>query len=191
MDARERERETPALVARAQLGDRAALDRLLRTVQQPLYEHLRALLRDHDAAQDALQDTLVIVCRKLGWLRDPRWFRAWAYRIATREGLRRARRERRWTEAVRGEAWAESLPAPEAEPPPIDPAWLARVPALLAALSPASEVVLRMHYLEEMPYAEIAEALEIPLGTVKSRLAYGLAALRRAVRPTDAPVGGS
>ncbi|HWK89067.1 MAG TPA: sigma-70 family RNA polymerase sigma factor [Longimicrobium sp.] len=185
------EREQAALVARAQLGDRDALDRLLQGVQQPLYEHLRALLRDPDAAQDALQDALVIVCRKLGWLRDPRWFRAWAYRIATREALRRARRERRWTEAVRGDEWAESLPAPEPEPPAVDPEWLARVPDLLAGLSPASEVVLRMHYLEGFPYAEIAEALEIPLGTVKSRLAYGLAALRRAVQPTAGPPAGS
>ncbi|HEU0013290.1 MAG TPA: RNA polymerase sigma factor [Longimicrobium sp.] len=192
MDARaEAERGQAALVARAQLGDRAALDRLLQTVQRPLYDHLRALLRDHDAAQDALQDTLVQVCRKLGWLRDPRWFRAWAYRIATRIALRRVKREKRWAEAVRGDAWAESLPAPEPDPPPVDPAWLARLPELLASASPASEVVLRMHYLEAMPYTEIAEALEIPLGTVKSRLAYGLAALRRTVSPTEPPAAGS
>ncbi|MBV9773111.1 MAG: RNA polymerase sigma factor [Gemmatimonadetes bacterium] len=170
-----------ALAARAQLGDREALDQLLRRVQRPLYEHVRALLRDEEAALDTLQDVLVIVCRKLGSLGDPRWFRAWAYRIATREALRRAKRDRRWREAVRGEEWSETLPAPEPDPPPVDPEWTARLPELLAGVSPASEVVLRLHYLEGLPYLEISEALEIPVGTVKSRLAYGLASLRRRV----------
>jgi RNA polymerase sigma-70 factor (ECF subfamily) len=46
-------------------------------------------------------------------------------------------------------------------------------------LSPASRAVLMLHFQEEMPLAAVAAVLELPLGTVKSRLAYGLAALRR------------
>ena len=60
-----------------------------------------------------------------------------------------------------------------------DGATLADAPELLAALSPASEVVIRMHYMDGLTHVEIGEALEIPVGTVKSRLAYGLAAMRR------------
>jgi RNA polymerase sigma-70 factor (ECF subfamily) len=60
-----------------------------------------------------------------------------------------------------------------------EPELVDRVPALIAALPPASQVVLRMHYLDAMTYTEIAEALEISIGTVKSRLAYGLRALRQ------------
>jgi RNA polymerase sigma factor (sigma-70 family) len=48
-------------------------------------------------------------------------------------------------------------------------------------LSPASQVVLRMHYLDGLTHVEIAEALEVAVGTVKSRLSYGLAALRREI----------
>jgi len=48
-----------------------------------------------------------------------------------------------------------------------------------AALSPASRAVLILHFQEDMPLAEVAAVLEIPVGTVKSRLAYGLTALRR------------
>ena len=53
----------------------------------------------------------------------------------------------------------------------------------LAALPPAAELTLRLHYLDEMSLIEIAEALELPLGTVKSRLAYGLARLREQLGP--------
>ena len=165
------------LVARAQSGDRDALDALLRELQEPLYRHVLAIVRDADVAKDVLQDALWIICRKLGWLRDPRWLRAWAYRIATREAVRRARRDRRRLDALTDDG---VLPAAAAEPPepPPDEALLARLPALLASLSPASAVVLRLHYLDGLTHVEIAEALEIAVGTVKSRLAYGLAALR-------------
>jgi RNA polymerase sigma-70 factor (ECF subfamily) len=54
----------------------------------------------------------------------------------------------------------------------------------LADLSAACQIVVRPHYFEEMTFAEIAEALEIPVGTVKSRLAYGLVKLREAMAPS-------
>ncbi len=55
---------------------------------------------------------------------------------------------------------------------------IASASAAVASLSPASQIVIRMHYMDGMSHTEIAEALEISVGTVKSRLAYGLAALR-------------
>jgi RNA polymerase sigma-70 factor (ECF subfamily) len=48
-----------------------------------------------------------------------------------------------------------------------------------AGISPACRAVLMLHFQEDMPLADVAAVLELPLGTVKSRLAYGLAALRR------------
>ena len=70
-----------------------------------------------------------------------------------------------------------AAPIPEDET--IEPVLLAELPHRLAAVPPAAQVVLRLHYLHELTQPEVAEALEIPLGTVKSRIAYGLAALRR------------
>jgi RNA polymerase sigma-70 factor (ECF subfamily) len=64
-----------------------------------------------------------------------------------------------------------------------DEALLAALPGQLAALPMAAQVALRMHYLQALTQQEIAEALEIPLGTVKSRLAYGLMWLRRSWTP--------
>jgi RNA polymerase sigma-70 factor (ECF subfamily) len=137
-------------------------------------------VRDDEAAGDVLQDVLLTICRKLPELRDPRWLRAWAYRIATRAAVRRARRERRWRDALRGEEAAEAIDAGAAPlaDPPFDAELVAQVPALLETLSPAARTVVRMHYLDQLSLVEIAEAIEVPLGTVKSRLAYGLAALR-------------
>jgi RNA polymerase sigma-70 factor (ECF subfamily) len=142
-----------------------------------LFEHIRAIVGDADQAKDVLQETLWRIARKLSSLRDPRWLRAWSYRIATREAVHRTHSEKRWTEALRGDAM-ESLPVEETEAR-FEPELIEQLRSRLDELSPASRVVLRMHYLDGMRQAEIAEALEVAEGTVKSRLAYGLSALRR------------
>ncbi|HEX8451407.1 MAG TPA: RNA polymerase sigma factor [Longimicrobium sp.] len=167
----------PALAARAQLGDRAALDGLLRMLQDPLYQHIRGIVGDDDAAADVLQDTLLIICRRLGTVRELEWVRAWAYRVATREAVRSARSARAHLHDPLDSL--PELPASEPDEPAADPEILAELPARLAALPPAARVVLRMRYQQELTQPEIAEALEIPLGTVKSRISYGLATLRR------------
>jgi RNA polymerase sigma-70 factor, ECF subfamily len=171
---------SPLLVARAQLGDLRALDALLATVQAPLFRHLAAALGDEHAAEDALQEVLFTISRRLGTLREPQWFRAWAYRIANRTAMRHARRLRRAAEAVDPLDLAE-LPVDLPEPD-FDPELVSSLVASIDTLPPASRVVLRLHYLDGLTQPEIAEALEISVGTVKSRLAYGLAALRRQMR---------
>jgi RNA polymerase sigma-70 factor (ECF subfamily) len=62
---------------------------------------------------------------------------------------------------------------------PSDPWQRERLLASLEQLSPASRAVVTLHYLEEMPLADVAAVLDVPLGTVKSRLSYGLAQLRK------------
>jgi RNA polymerase sigma-70 factor (ECF subfamily) len=169
------ERRRTLQVLQAQAGDRAALGALLAEVQAPLHRYLRGLIGAHALADDVLQDVFVLVHRKLGGLRDPAQFRAWLYRVATREAFRQLRRARRWGDA--GE------PGPElADPRPPEP--LARILqeellARVAALPPASRAVVLLHYGEDLALDEVAAALGVPPGTVKSRLAYGLAALRR------------
>jgi len=103
--------------------------------------------------------------------------RPWAYRIATRQAVHRTHSEKRWTEALRGDD-LNQLPVEEPDAP-FDAELVSQIPSRLDSLSPASQVVLRMHYLDGLTHVEIAEALEVAVGTVKSRLSYGLAALRR------------
>ena len=133
-------------------------------------------MRDDDAAADVLQDTLLIVCRHLSSVREVEWIRAWAYRVATREALRAIRKSGRYpTMPIEDEPLGtDPLPVADA-----DELLLAELPARIAALPVGAQTVLRLHYLESLTQQEVAEALEIPLGTVKSRIAYGLHVLRR------------
>ena len=167
MDAAGHER---ALVLRAQSGDRNAFDQLLRAVDRSLLAFIRTIVGSRTPAEDVLQDVLVTIVRKIAWLRDPGLFRAWSFRIASRASFR----------AMRGERPMEPLDdsAGETVDPP-DPWLRQRLAEALPRVTPASRAVLHLHYVEEMPLSDVAAVLEVRIGTVKSRLAYGLAQLRK------------
>src|SRR6516164_3538025 len=82
------------LVLLARSGDRGALNELLSEVQDGLYGYLVRLVDDKHLAEDILQEVFVLIWRKLSWLRDPEFFRPWAFRIASREAFRRLRKHR-------------------------------------------------------------------------------------------------
>ena len=172
------------IITRAQTGHAPSMDRLLQRIQEQLHRHILTLVRDEDVADDVLQEVLWVIARKLPQLNDPRWFHAWIYRIATREAVRRARVERQWRDALREEELL-TVEEPAAEDSPFAPELLQLIVNHVDSLSPASGLVLKMHYLEELTYQEIAEALEVSTGTVKSRVAYGLAALRKSFVPEE------
>jgi RNA polymerase sigma-70 factor (ECF subfamily) len=132
------------------------------------------------SADHVLQEVLILISRKLNWLQVPEAFRPWAYRIASREAFRQLRKEEHRFEQVCEDALLGDVPAPESALP------AELLPELLKseALSPASRAVLALHFQKQLPLAEIAAILEIPLGTVKSRLSHGLAALRKKLDPT-------
>ena len=164
-------------VLRAQCHDREALELLLRSVQPALRRYVSGLVGVDDA-DDILQDVLVIISRKVYWLEQPELFRAWAFRIASRAAFRHLKKRRRWSESTADEADLEDVAAPLTE------IVNDRLAELLdrAALTPASRAVLVLHFREEMPLAHVAAVLEIPIGTVKSRLAFGLKTLRKELR---------
>ena len=163
-------------VLRAQVGDWEALESLLRAVQPSLRRYL-AGLAGHPDADDLLQDVLVIVIRKLGALDDPRVFRAWTFRIASREAFRHLKKRRRWVERHEDDGQLENLPMPEVRPS----GQLIEQMLAIDAISPASRAVLLLHFQQELSLPEVAAILDIPLGTAKSRLAYGLAAIRKQI----------
>lgn len=167
-------------VLRAQAGDREALGELLKVVQEPLYRYILRLVGESVLAEDILQEVFMLIYRKLAWLEAPELFRPWAYRIASRETFRHLKREKRWEEQVRDEAVLEAIPDEVAEEK-FAPELLERLPELISRVSPASRAVLILHYLDEMSLAQVAEVLGIAPGTAKSRLAYGLETLRRAI----------
>ncbi len=163
-------------VLQAQSGSREALDELFKSVQEPLFRYIVTVVTDRHLAEDVLQEVFIRIYRKLRWLREPQAFRAWSYQIATREAFRHLKRERLWTDQVRDEAVLNVMPVAE---PVYSPELVQQLPELVGDLSPASRAVIVLYYLHELSLVETAAVLDIPVGTVKSRLAYGLESLRR------------
>lgn len=161
-------------VLRAQTGDREAMNQLFLAIQDPLYRFLRSLGTDAHGAEDVLQDVFVTIHAKIRWLREPEHFRAWSYRIAHRLAMRRVQRDRRERDRFDDDAHVDDV---STEAPLEDLAEHDLAP-LLAYASPKSRVVLALRFEHGLELAQIADVLELPLGTVKSRLGYGLATLR-------------
>jgi RNA polymerase sigma-70 factor (ECF subfamily) len=161
------------LVLLAQAGDRAALEQLLRESYAPLRRYITHLV-DDGLADDILQETSLQIFRKLPFLREPAVFRAWTFRIASRIAFAHLKRARRWQPLE--EAPVEHLTTlyPNLGEP-TDEAFL----NLLDRVSPASRAVLLLHYQHELSLEESAAILEIPIGTAKSRLHYGVTTLRK------------
>ena len=161
-------------VIQAQCGDRDAMERVLRTIQVPLRRYLQRLVGS-TAGDDVLQTSLISIAKRLSWLAEPRLFRSWAYRIASRAAFDHLRKEKRRGRHDSDDALLDNLVADEPPPSGIEIEELVDS----SGVSPACRAVLMLHFQEEMSLADVAAVLELPLGTVKSRLAYGLAAVRR------------
>ena len=158
----------------AQLDDREAIEALLGSVQPALMRYVRAIVGEADA-EDVTQEVMVSIYRKLWTLSSPDLFRPWMYRIASRAAFRHLEKRRRWPDHLRDDEALEHLPAQDIADIGL------RVDDLLqdSRVTPASRAVLVLHFKEGMTLADVAAVLDISLGTVKSRLAYGLATLRR------------
>jgi RNA polymerase sigma-70 factor (ECF subfamily) len=175
----QKEPQTPdqtLLVLLAQTGDRASLEQLLRDIHAPLRRYISGLVGP-DFADDVLQETALQIFRKLPFLREPAVFRPWAYRIASRIAFSQLKRARRWEplDAASPEELA-ALNTNLAELPGLaDEAFL----TLLDLVSPSSRAVLLLRYQQDLSLEETAAVLEIPIGTAKSRLHYGVTTLRK------------
>ena len=160
---------------RAQKGDAAAFEELVRLSSDRLYAIAYRILRDRDRADDALQLALVRMWDDLPALRDPDRFEAWSYRLAVRASYREAQRERRWSSQVR----------PIDVDPPTDGGYggIAERDELergFRRLTPEHRAILVLHFFLGLPVVEIAETLGIPAGTAGSRLHYAVRSLRAA-----------
>jgi len=171
-------------VLQAQSGSHEALNELFKSVQDPLFRYIVSLVRDQHLAEDILQEVFIRIYRKLRWLQEPAAFRAWTYQIASREAFRYLKRERRWSDQVRDEETLSALASNDHESE-FPRELIQTLPQLVGGLSPASRAVVVLFYLHEMSLVETAAVLEIPVGTVKSRLAYGLQSLRRSLKRSE------
>lgn len=173
------------LVERARRGDREAFAVLVREVSDSLYGVAYRILRDPGLAEDALQNALVLGWRRLPKLREPERFEAWIHRILVHACYDESNRSKQWRTTTQIlPMHAPSIPdetSTIADRDEIERAFL--------VLSLEQRAVFMLHHYVGLPLVEIAELLEIPAGTVRSRLHYALAALRGALMALPEPAG--
>ena len=165
------------LVIRAMAGDHGAFSELARTSIGRLYAAARLILRDDQRAEDATQEALVAAWRDLSALRDPDRFDAWLHRLLVRACYREARRgRRRWAIEM------EIRPSEGSEPDPaLDVADRDQLERGFRRLDADQRTVIVLHYYLGLSLDEVADALGIPPGTVRSRLHRATQAMRAAL----------
>jgi RNA polymerase sigma-70 factor (ECF subfamily) len=165
------------LAIRCQLGERDAFEALISRWHEPVWRYLRRLADSDDAAADLAQDTWLRVLRGIASLREPASLRPWLFGIARRVAMDRLRRQ--YVRAIDADAAIEDLPAEETDAG-LD-SDLAAMEAGLSTLPLRERETLALFYLRELTIDQIAEALAVPAGTIKSRLFRARRMLRTAM----------
>ncbi len=173
------------LVDRARRGDREAFGVLAGGAVDRLYGIARLILRDTELAEDATQEALVRAWRDLPSLRDVERFDAWLYRLIVRACADVGRDRRRWR--------AEVTVLPKEPAQPDRTSELADRDQLergLRRLNDAQRAILILTFYLDLSPSEAAHALQIPVGTAKSRLHYAIEALRAAISADERSSAG-
>jgi len=148
------------LVLDAQAGSRVALEELVRRWYTKLWQHACNLTSDRQAAWDIAQKSWYDIIKGLSRLNDPAHFQAWAYKITTHRAMDWLRDQRRH----------QHTSLSSIEPPCTCQEEASDVQEYMQQLKEKSRLVLSLYYLENLTIAEISIALDVPAGTVKSRL---------------------
>ncbi len=180
-------------MAAAQTGDRNALEALLRRHTDRIHAVCRRVTGNDADAADATQEAMIAIVRGIGRFDGRSAFSTWAYRVATNACLDELRRRRRRPEPTADEHLDFGTPVGRGMPDgstELDAATdRADIDGALATLSPEFRAAVVLRDLLGLDYAEIAEILEVPPGTVKSRIARGRAALADHLSPAGNPTG--
>jgi len=141
-----------------------------------LRRYARALTRDAGAAEDLVQETLLVAHERRSDLDPERSIRGWLFSVLHNRFVDAARRRR--LEAARIETMAETAIAPQPASPELS-AYLQQIAERFDALPDGQRAVLHLVAVEGLRYQEAADLLKIPVGTVMSRLSRARAALRQ------------
>jgi len=165
------------LVTRAQSGDRNAFSELVRTHAQGVLNVIYRMCGDMQIAEDAAQETFIQAWLRLQSYRPQASLRNWLYRIAVNTAIDMLRKEKRiLPSAIEDLNLTDSGPGPETLVANSERTEM--VQEAILALPDASRAVLVLREFEGLSYQEIAESLDIPVGTVMSRLNYARKLLR-------------
>lgn len=169
-----------AEVERAMRGDHDAFAALIGAAANRIYALACLILRDADRAEDASQEAIVRAWRELPRLRDAARFDAWLRRLVVNACYDEARRVRRRAEVSLLNVGDRSSADPSGTMVQRD-----QVERAFRRLPLEQRTVLALQHYLELSHVEIAATLALPIGTVKSRIRYGLAAMRAALAADD------
>jgi RNA polymerase sigma-70 factor (ECF subfamily) len=170
------------LVLRCQEGDTEAFEALVARWQERLWRHARRLTGNESAAWDVLQETWIGICQGLGRLGDAAAFSAWAYQIVSnkcRDWICREQRHRKSAEQYYERIHCEESETADAK------VQYASLKEALEHLPGRDRAILALRYEEGFDTAEIAAILDIPEGTVKSRLFHARQRLTKYLEVID------
>jgi len=159
------------LLSRFVAGDAAAFEALFREFSPEVYRWILRILRDTAASEDALVEAFWRAHRGRARFDPSRSFGAWMRRIATHVALDHLKRARRRGRTEPADERIAARPGP-------DPDVKRLVARAFASLPPKLQIVAVLALVDERPYSEIADALDVPIGTVKSRVFRATRALR-------------
>jgi RNA polymerase sigma-70 factor, ECF subfamily len=173
--------ESALLAVRWQRGDRSAFDGIVTIWERPLFYYLRRLTSSEADAWELLQETWLKVLRSLGALRDPHTLPAYLYTTARNTAFSRMRRRDYENNGVYDERVSDDGSL-------TDISAMENAEAVHHALDqlplPQREA-LTLYFLQDLSMDDMATLLEVPLGTVKSRLHYAKNALRKILESGD------
>ena len=162
--------------------DRSSFEKLLKRYQHEIYNYLRRYLGDEGMAEDAFQLTFVRVYQKAEQFDTSRRFRPWLYGIATNQAIDLKRRKKRRvhqsldieTPNADSRSTTQAAAIPDHRQPDEDPLVEAefneKMRSAVESIGEPGKSALELVYLQGLPYREAAEILDIPVGTVKSRV---------------------
>lgn len=183
--------EEDALVEGLRTGAEQAYETLISRFQQPVYSLVYRLLNDPTEACDVVQEVFLKVFRNIGAFRGQSSLKTWVYRIAVNE----AHNHRRWFSRHRRQevglereeencrSYQEILPDPGCSPfdSVLDHEQHELIERALAAMNPIFRSAVVLRDIEGLSYEDVANVLQVSLGTVKSRILRGREALREAL----------
>ena len=169
------------LVEHAQQGDPEAFDRLAELIMDRLFSVAYRILRNTQSAEDATQQAMVTIWRRLPQLRDPDRFEAWSYRLLVNASY--AEHRRRGRDDPSGDLFHSVTEDPYQSIDHRD-----QLERGFQRLSAEQRAVLVLQHYLNLSHAEMADVLGVPIGTVRSRL-HGARTAMRAALEADARPG--
>ncbi len=170
----ERVRRDALLVVKAQLGDRHALGELVGLWHDPVWRYVRRMLDGPGVADDVSQEVWASALKSLPGLRQPQQFAPWLFTIARRSVMDRVKHNYRPEELAEVDQKVDDHVEAVLD--------RAQVAEGLAGLPLREREVLILFYLQDLALQECAQVLEIPVGTVKSRLSRARRLLRNRLK---------